>query len=249
MSVVTEKRNDANPEPDDRLRYLYLILLPDGRGYIGVSINPDNRFIVHSAPSARTLIGEAIRRHGRHNCQLKIMCAGAREYMYALERHAIIAFKTRYPAGYNLDAGGLIPEHHPTSIAKNVEANARILERERAQFREEFGVSKAQCLNYRRLQSRRPGKRPMIADLPDLDNRTARKSDPKRPWQILSRRYSPLVEPRLQLRRPGKRPMAADLPDLDNRTAQESDPKRSWQLLSRKCRVRPGADAAYGGRS
>lgn len=189
MSAATEKRSDANPELDGRPHYLYLILLPDGRGYIGCSVNPKARFSVHSAPSTRSLIGEAIRRQGRHNCQLKILCAGPREYMYALERRAIIAFNTRYPAGHNLDAGGLIPEHHPISIAKNVEANARILQRERAQFREEFGVSKAQSLGYRRLKSRRPSKRPMAADLPDLDNRTARESDPTRPWQILSRRY------------------------------------------------------------
>lgn len=188
-SSAPENRNHVSPEPDNRPRYLYLILLPDGRGYIGVSINPDKRFSVHSAPGTRTLIGEAIRRHGRQSCQLKRLCAGPREYMYALERRAVIAFKTRYPTGYNLDAGGLIPEHHPISIAKNVEANARILQRERARFREEFGVSNAQSINYRRLQSRRPGKRPMAADLPDLDNRTARESDPSRPWQILSRRH------------------------------------------------------------
>ena len=188
-SLAPENRNHVSPEPDDRPHYLYRILMPDGRGYIGVSVDPDTRFSGHKAPSARSLIGEAIRRHSQHNCQPKFLCVGPREYIYALERRAIIAFNTRYPAGYNLDAGGLIPEHHPISIAKNVEANARVLQRKRARFREEFGVSNAQSINYRRLQSRRPRKRPMAADLPDLDNRTARESDPSRPWQILSRRY------------------------------------------------------------
>ena len=40
--------------------------------------------------------------------------------MYYLERRAIKAFNTRYPAGYNLDAGGLIPEHHPMSVEKTL---------------------------------------------------------------------------------------------------------------------------------
>ena len=64
--------------------------------------------------------------------------------MYYLERRAIKAFNTRYPAGYNLDAGGLIPEHHPMSVEKNVASNATRLQRERAEFRADYGISKAQ---------------------------------------------------------------------------------------------------------
>ena len=190
-----------NKGRDERVHYLYLILLPDGRGYIGVSADPDRRF----APSAGTFISKAILHHGRHSCHFKILCEGPRKYMYYLERRAIKAFNTRYPAGYNLDAGGLIPEHHPMSVEKNVASNATRLQRERAEFRADYGISKAQFFNYKRLKPRGSGRGLMAADLPDLDNRTASESDPSRPWQLLSRRYIPEGQTRASLARGARR--------------------------------------------
>ena len=65
-----------NKGRDERVHYLYLILLPDGRGYIGVSADPDRRFSSHCAPSAGTFISKAILHHGRHSCHFKILCEG-----------------------------------------------------------------------------------------------------------------------------------------------------------------------------
>ena len=96
--------------------YLYRILLPDGRGYIGVAKRPKSRFSNHCR--ADSLIGKAIRHHGRHACSLEILCASSRDYIYALEPLAIVSFNTRWPLGYNLAAGGIFAEPHPETIAK-----------------------------------------------------------------------------------------------------------------------------------
>jgi hypothetical protein len=169
------------------VHYLYRILLPDGRRYIGVSKQPKYRMAAHYR--APTYIGAAMRLYGRNACRLEILCGGPRDYIYELEERAIKKFNTRYPAGCNRDSGGRVPERLPESIALNVASNDRTSLRKRAEFREETGVSQAQYLNYGRRKSRRPRKKLMAGDLPDLDNRTARESDPTRPWQILSRRY------------------------------------------------------------
>ena len=157
--------SEQEREGGDRVHYLYRILLPDGRGYIGVSVDPKLRLSAHSSPSTRTLIGEAIRRYGRNACRLEILCAGHREYMYDLERRAVMAFKTRHPAGYNLDAGGVVPEHLPESIAKNVESNERTALRKRAEFRENTSVTLAALINFRRLKQVGPLHSQVGADL------------------------------------------------------------------------------------
>jgi hypothetical protein len=149
---------------DSRPRYLYRVILPDGRGYIGVSINPKLRFRVHSSPSTRSFIGEAIRHYGRQACRLEILCAGSCDYMYQLERHAIAAFRTRYPAGYNLDAGGIIPQHLPGSVAKNVESNEDSLLRKRAEFRTN-GISRAEAILCRRHKILLPSTKLKSSDL------------------------------------------------------------------------------------
>jgi hypothetical protein len=172
---------------DSKRRHLYRILLPDGRSYIGVAKDPRARFSGHSG--APTRIGEAIRRYGRNACRLEILCVGSRDYILDLERHAIIAFNTRWPAGYNVDGGGMVPDPHPETIARQQASTARTRLRQRGEFRNDYGVRQSQYLNYRRLTSGRTGQRRMAADLPDLDNRTLAESDLGRPWQILSARY------------------------------------------------------------
>ena len=82
-----------------------------------------------------------------------------------LERRAIAAFKTRHPAGCNLDAGGIVPEHLPESIAKNVASNERTSLRKRAEFRENNGVTQAALINYHRLKQIGPVHSQAGADL------------------------------------------------------------------------------------
>jgi len=158
--LTPEQERDS----DYRVHYLYRILLPDGRSYIGVSVNPTMRLSSHSSPSTRSLIGQAIRRYGRHACHLEVLCAGRREHMYDLERRAIAAFKTRHPAGCNLDAGGIVPEHLPESVAKNVASNERTSLRKRAEFRRN-GVTQAVAILCRRRKLLSPDKRLTDADI------------------------------------------------------------------------------------
>jgi hypothetical protein len=81
------------------VHYLYRILLPDRRVYIGRSEEPKRRFSEHCvAPSG---IGQAIRRYGRQNCVFQILCAGPEDYIRDLENRAILKFNTQYPAGCN----------------------------------------------------------------------------------------------------------------------------------------------------
>jgi hypothetical protein len=79
--------------------YLYRILVPDGRAYIGRSVRPEARFSQHCR--ADSGIGQAIRRHGRQNCIFEILDAGTGDDIKDLENRTILKFNTLYPAGYN----------------------------------------------------------------------------------------------------------------------------------------------------
>lgn len=79
--------------------YLYRIVLPDGLAYIGVSLDPQQRFSNHC--SSKIPLGRAIQRYGRENCKFEILCVGTEKYIYALEGRAIQKFNTQFPNGYN----------------------------------------------------------------------------------------------------------------------------------------------------
>jgi hypothetical protein len=81
------------------VHYLYRILVPDGRAYIGRSKSPRSRFSTNCG--AASGIGQAIQRHGSDNCVFQILCAGPEDYIKDLENRAILKFNTLYPAGYN----------------------------------------------------------------------------------------------------------------------------------------------------
>jgi hypothetical protein len=83
------------------VHYLYRILLPDGV-YIGKAVDPQSRFSDHCR--ADSYVGDAIRRFGRQNCRLQILCAGSEAYISDLEQRAILKFNTKAPCGYNLDS-------------------------------------------------------------------------------------------------------------------------------------------------
>jgi hypothetical protein len=84
-----------------RKLYLYRILFPDGRHYIGISDQqpPQKRFAQHHR--ADTLVGHAIRHYGLHNCLVEVLSAGARVDIGNAEGRAISFHNTRFPAGYN----------------------------------------------------------------------------------------------------------------------------------------------------
>lgn len=81
--------------------FLYCITCKtNGKCYIGISVNPIYRFTDHAR--ADSLIGKAIRKHGKENFEMRVLVKGTDEYIADLEPKAILAFHTLQPAGYNL---------------------------------------------------------------------------------------------------------------------------------------------------
>lgn len=81
--------------------FLYCITCKtNGKCYIGISVNPIYRFTDHAR--ADSLIGKAIRKHGKENFEMRVLVKGTDEYIADLEPKAILAFQTLCPAGYNL---------------------------------------------------------------------------------------------------------------------------------------------------
>ena len=83
--------------------FLYRILFPNGCAYIGVTVRPSIRLREHRR--TKSFVGRAVRRHGT-SVKLQVLACGGRSYIYAIEQTAIQAFRTRWPHGYNLAAGG-----------------------------------------------------------------------------------------------------------------------------------------------
>lgn len=79
--------------------YLYLISVPNGRAYIGITDLPRRRFAEHLC--ADTAIGRAIRQFGPDNCTFEVLREGSEFDIKDLENRYIRLFKTRFPAGYN----------------------------------------------------------------------------------------------------------------------------------------------------
>lgn len=98
--------------------YLYRLDFPNGKKYIGLSQNADRRFREHCRQAAAgkggNAVHAAIRKHGPP--LLRLLCAGDKQYIAALEIKAIEAFQTRdRRSGYNVSLGGqlaptLVPE-------------------------------------------------------------------------------------------------------------------------------------------
>jgi hypothetical protein len=85
--------------------FLYRIVAPDGRAYIGVTKSPKKRFSAHCHRSS-SAVNAAIREFGRAAMKFELLTCGPNEYIYELEAAAITAFNTRQPNGFNLAIGG-----------------------------------------------------------------------------------------------------------------------------------------------
>lgn len=85
--------------------YVYTITSPSGKIYVGCSTNPQHRFYNHA--KAPTKIGAAIRKYGKCNCELVIVEEFySRACALRFESSLIESLNTRYPEGYNFNAGG-----------------------------------------------------------------------------------------------------------------------------------------------
>jgi group I intron endonuclease len=94
----------------DKVAYIYKITnMLNGMNYIGVTVNPKNRFISHcrKPTTTRLPLKNAIQKHGKENFKMEILVKSTQEYCYKLEPKIIELFNTQKPFGYNLSKGGM----------------------------------------------------------------------------------------------------------------------------------------------
>ena len=76
--------------------------------YIGVSKDPSKRFKQHCKWTGKSLISKAIRKYGKFNFELDILCRlETYKLAYAMEYYCIQRYNSLVPNGYNLTGGGL----------------------------------------------------------------------------------------------------------------------------------------------
>lgn len=89
---------------------LYRLTAPNGKAYIGITINATKRWWTHNQQAtkknSRAALHEAIRKHGFEAFKKEILVVAEIAYLKELEQKVIEAFGTRAPHGYNLTAGG-----------------------------------------------------------------------------------------------------------------------------------------------
>lgn len=89
---------------------LYRLTAPNGKAYIGITVNARKRWWTHNQQATKknvqTALGAAIRKHGFDSFTKEILVIGEIQYLKELETRAIEAYATRSPQGYNLTAGG-----------------------------------------------------------------------------------------------------------------------------------------------
>jgi hypothetical protein len=105
--------------------YLYCLNFPNGKKYIGQSVNPRARFNQHGTQAKRGgqfRINRAIRKHGLP--KQRLLCIGTEEYISALEITTIAAYRTRdYEFGYNMSYGGDISPNRGKTLPAEWRAN------------------------------------------------------------------------------------------------------------------------------
>jgi group I intron endonuclease len=99
---------------------LYLISFPNGKQYIGITIQALERRFYHHCYQAenggKTLVGKALKKYGREKVECRVLVeADDLAYLQEIERRAIKAYGTKCPSGYNLTDGGEGTLGRPTS--------------------------------------------------------------------------------------------------------------------------------------
>lgn len=108
---------------------LYLLTFPNGKRYVGVTVDLQHRLRGHKSGRTSALTRRAWRKHGAPKAEILVI--GEREYIYGMEHAAIEQYGTRAPAGYNLADGGCggvagpISEEHRARISAGMKAYHR----------------------------------------------------------------------------------------------------------------------------
>lgn len=89
---------------------LYRLSFPNGKAYIGVTFRSvEQRFRWHAPSGVRqnVVLHKAIKKYGKKSVKIEtLVVASDREYLYELEKKAIVSFSTKVPFGYNMTDGG-----------------------------------------------------------------------------------------------------------------------------------------------
>jgi group I intron endonuclease len=92
------------------MAFLYQLTAPNGKSYLGITVNaPEKRWGGHAASAKKDsllAIHCAIRKYGWDNFKKEVLVEGSTAYIKELEVKAILAFNTLAPFGYNLTKGG-----------------------------------------------------------------------------------------------------------------------------------------------
>ena len=87
-----------------RKAFVYRIIAPTGKSYIGVTINLAHRLWKHE--HANTVIGRSLRKYGRDAHRIDVLVETTEEYAYELEPQLIELYGTLAPDGLNRQIGG-----------------------------------------------------------------------------------------------------------------------------------------------
>ena len=79
----------------------------NGMQYVGQTADFPKRLKIHRHGNPNTLIGQAIKKYGWANFEMKPLAETGGNEADAAERLAIALLKTLYPYGYNVDNGGI----------------------------------------------------------------------------------------------------------------------------------------------
>ena len=103
------------------ITYLYQLLFPNGKRYIGLSNNPNKRWRDHRNNANKKIalpVCYAINKYGWENVKPSIIAVGNRKYIAEMEIAAIELYDTRNN-GYNVSFGGEIsPSLNPETAKK-----------------------------------------------------------------------------------------------------------------------------------
>lgn len=84
---------------------VYWLLFPNGKGYVGQSVDIQDRWKQHER-ERRQVVDRAIGKHGWNNVSKHVLVCCDRSELNEYETHFISSFATLHPNGYNILKGG-----------------------------------------------------------------------------------------------------------------------------------------------
>ncbi len=100
-----------------RNTFVYIITnIVNGKQYVGITGNPEHRWINHCNKKNDSVIARAIRKYGKQNFKFTVISKGTRKQISNTEIRLIAHLNTMIPYGYNVLPGG---DFNPRLSGKN----------------------------------------------------------------------------------------------------------------------------------